>query len=242
MQERLQKIVSQAGVASRREAEKLIQAGHVSVNGKVVTELGTKVRPERDRVAVDGKLIKIEQQVYILLNKPKGVVTTSDDPQGRQTVLDLVKDIPQRVYPVGRLDYNTEGLLLMTNDGALTHILIHPSHQISKTYLAKVKGMPPEEKIDLLRAGIRLSDGMTAPAQIHIVDIDQEKDTTTLEIIIKEGKNRQIRRMCEVIGYPVKQLKRVKFAFLTLTGLKRGQYRHLLPQEVEELKKFALEK
>ncbi len=236
MLERLQKIIAQAGIASRRDAEELIKTGRVTVNGKVVTELGTKVEPKRDRVAVDNKLIKAEKYLYILLNKPKGVITALEDPQGRKTVADLVADIPERIYPVGRLDYNTEGLLIMTNDGDLTNSLTHPSHEIAKTYLAKVHGYPREEKLDKLRVGIKLEDGVTAPAKIHVVDVDQEKELTTLEIVIYEGKNRQIRRMCETIGHPVKTLKRIKISFLTLEGLRRGQYRHLLAGEVEELK------
>lgn len=242
MLERLQKVIAQAGVASRRDAEDLIKAGRVTVNGKTVTELGSKIEPKRDRVSVDGKPLKAEKYVYILLNKPKGVITTLEDPRGRKTVADLVAAIPERVYPVGRLDYNTEGLLIMTNDGDLTYALTHPSHEIAKTYLAKVHGYPPEEKLDKLRAGIKLEDGITAPAKINIVAIDQEKQLTTLEITIYEGKNRQIRRMCEAIGFPVKNLKRVKFAFLTLEGIRRGQYRQLLAGEVEELKRLGKKK
>jgi len=238
MLERLQKVIAQAGIASRRDAEELIKAGRVTVNNKVVTELGTKVEPKRDRIAVDNKLIKAEKYLYILLNKPKGVITALEDPQGRKTVADLVANIPERIYPVGRLDYNTEGLLIMTNDGDLTNTLTHPSHEIAKTYLAKVQGYPPEEKLDKLRVGIKLEDGVTAPAKINIIAIDREKELTTLEIVIYEGKNREIRRMCEAIGYPVKNLKRIQIAFLTLEGLRRGQYRQLLAEEVEELKKL----
>lgn len=242
MLERLQKVIAHAGIASRRDAEEIITAGRVTVNGKVATELGTKIDPRRDRVAVDGKVVRAEKFVYILLNKPKGVVTTLEDPRGRKTVADIVAKIPERIYPVGRLDYNTEGLLIMTNDGDITHALTHPSHEIAKTYLAKVEGFPPEEKLDKLRVGIKLEDGVTAPAKINIVDIDREKKLTTLEIIIYEGKNRQIRRMCEAIGHPVKNLKRIQYAFLTLEGLRRGQYRQLLPQEVEELKLLGKKK
>lgn len=233
--ERLQKMISQAGVASRRESEKIIQQGRVTVNGKVVTEMGTKVTPGKDRIMVDGKPIAGEKLVYILLYKPKGIVTTLKDPQDRKTVASLVSDITQRIYPVGRLDYNTEGLLLLTNDGALTHALIHPSKKIDKTYIAKVAGRPSQEKLDLLRVGIQLEDGMTAPAVINMIDFDRERNMTSLQITIHEGKNRQIRRMFEAIGSDVKQLKRVQFAFLTLEGLRRGGYRHLLPQEVEAL-------
>ncbi|MGL5514453.1 MAG: pseudouridine synthase [Sporomusa sp.] len=239
MLERLQKVIAQAGIASRRDAEELITAGRVKVNGKTVTELGTKIEPGRDRVSVDGKTLKAEKDVYILLYKPKGVVTTLDDPRGRKTVSDLVAKVPERIYPVGRLDYNTEGLLIMTNDGDLTHTLTHPSHEISKTYLAKVERYPSEDKLDKLRVGIKLEDGVTAPAKINVVAIDREKELTTLEIIIYEGKNRQIRRMCEAIGHPVNNLKRIQYAFLTLEGLHRGQYRHLRASEVEALKQLG---
>jgi 23S rRNA pseudouridine2605 synthase len=239
MAERLQKIISQAGVASRRHAEDLITAGRVTVNGKVVTELGVKVTPGRDVVTVDGKPLAREKKVYILLNKPRGRVTTLQDPEGRKTVAELVRDVPVRLYPVGRLDYNTEGLLLLTNDGVLTHALTHPSHEISKTYIAEVAGKPTEEKLDKLRMGIKLEDGVTAPANVKITKTDTEKNVAVMEIIIHEGRNRQIRRMCEAIGHPVNKLKRVKFAFLTLEGVRRGRYRYLEPDEVEELKRLA---
>ncbi|MCE5285494.1 MAG: rRNA pseudouridine synthase [Pelosinus sp.] len=236
--ERLQKVISQAGIASRRDAEVLITSGKVKVNGVVVTELGTKVNPLKDKVSVNGNLITSEKHVYVLLNKPKGVICTMEDPQGRRKVSDLVAEIPERIYPVGRLDYNTEGLLLMTNDGAMTNGLLHPSRQIFKTYIAKVHGQPPEEKIDLLRIGIKLADGVTQPARIRILETDREKNITSLEVTIHEGKNRQIRRMFEAIGYPVKGLKRIKFAFLTLTGLRRGQHRFLTSEEIAELKQY----
>lgn len=242
MPERLQKVISQAGIASRRDSEELIKAGRVKVNGVVVTELGTKVEPTRDKVAVDNKLIRSEKPVYILLNKPRGIVTTLHDPEGRKTVASLLPDISERIYPVGRLDYNTEGLLIMTNDGELTHALTHPSHEIAKTYRAKVLGKPPEEKLDRLRTGIKLEDGLTAPARVNMIDYEREKDLTTVEIVIFEGRNRQVRRMFEAIGHPVRQLKRIKFAFLTLIGLRRGAYRHLEPAEVENLRNIALKK
>lgn len=234
--ERLQKIMGQAGVASRREAEKMILAGRVTVNGDVVTELGTKVDARKDRIMVDGKRIASESPVYFMLYKPKGIITSARDEKGRKTVVDLLADVPERVYPVGRLDYNTEGLLLLTNDGELTNQLIHPKYKIQKTYLARIQGMPEEEKLDLLRAGIQLSDGPAAPAYVVRKAVDPEKGITEIEITIHEGKNRQVRRMFEAIGYPVKSLKRVRFASLTLEGLRRGQYRALTGDEVRELK------
>lgn len=239
MTERLQKVLSQAGVASRRQAEQYILEGRVSVNGKVIKELGTKVTPSRDHIRVDGKIIGAEKPVYILLYKPKGVVSTMSDPEGRKTVKSLVEDIPERIYPVGRLDYNTEGLLLMTNDGELAYVLTHPSHEIEKTYLARVLGLPAEEKLDRLRIGIRLEDGVTAPAKLILLEHDREKNITQVEITIHEGKNRQVRRMFEAIGHPVNQLKRVSFAFLTLQGVRRGRYRHLTTAEVQQLKSLS---
>lgn len=239
MQERLQKIISKAGIASRREAEILIQNGRVSVNNVVVKELGAKAELEHDIIKVDNQVLGSKKKIYILLYKPKGVVSTLSDPEERTTVTDLLKkEINDRIYPIGRLDYNTEGLLLLTNDGELTHKLTHPSHNIDKTYLAKVKGITSEEKLDLLRIGIELEDGITSPAKVIIKDFDYAKSTTDVEVIIHEGKNRQVRRMFEAIGHPVKQLKRTQYAFLTLRGLKRGQYRHLEEKEVEALKKL----
>ncbi|HMM21323.1 MAG TPA: pseudouridine synthase [Selenomonadales bacterium] len=239
MQERLQKIISEAGVASRRKAEELITGGRVTVNGKVVSALGTKVVRGRDTIAVDGKPLGIVKKFYILFHKPKGVITSLHDPEGRKTVADYIADIPARLYPVGRLDYATEGLLLLTNDGELTNALLHPSQEIAKTYWAEVAGIPAEEKLDLLRAGIRLDDGPTAPARVRILDRDEDKNRAQLEIIIHEGRNRQVRRMCEAIGHPVNKLKRVKFAFLTLEGVRRGKYRHLEREEVTRLKELA---
>ena len=236
MQERLQKIISQAGIASRRDAEEIIKAGRVKVNGQVITEMGLKFDSERDKIIVDGKLIRAEKHVYILMNKPKGVVTSLNDPEGRKTVADLLHDVKERVYPVGRLDYNTEGLLLLTNDGELTHALTHPSNEIGKIYRAKVIGLPTDEKIDLLRTGIKLEDGVTAPAIVRVMEYDRNKNITDVEISIHEGRNRQVRRMFDAIGHPVRNLKRVQMAFLVLEGLGRGRYRHLEAHEVARLK------
>ena len=231
--------MSQAGIASRREAEKMILAGRVKVNGTLVKELGTRVNSARDKIVVDGKLIAAQEHIYVVLNKPKGVVSTAKDERERKTVIDLLTAIKQRVYPVGRLDYNTEGVLLLTNDGELTNMLIHPKYKIYKTYIAKVAGIPTEEKLDLLRVGICLEDGVTAPARINLLDIDPVRNTATIEFIIHEGKNRQVRRMCEAIKHPVNSLKRVKFATLDLEGLRRGQYRILEEEEVEALKRMV---
>lgn len=236
--ERLQKVMSQAGIASRRESEKMILDGKVKVNGQVITELGKKVDCLKDKIVVNGKLITTQNKIYILMNKPKGIITSVKDDRGRRTVIDLLDGIEQRVYPVGRLDYNTEGALLLTNDGELTNTLIHPKYKIYKTYLAKVIGIPTEEKLDLLRAGVELSDGITAPAYVRLLQRDEMENITKIEITIHEGRNRQVRRMFEKIGYPVKNLKRTEFATLNLSGLKRGQYRMLSESEILELKEL----
>ncbi len=237
--ERLQKILSQAGICSRREAETRILAGRVVVNGKVVTELGVKVDPDLDEILVDGKKITAQKHIYILLNKPVGVVTTLSDPQNRKTVADLLTGVTERVYPVGRLDYLTQGLLLLTNDGDLANRLMHPRHHVNKTYLAAVSGEVSEDRLDILRTGISLSDGITAPALIRIRGMDDEQKHTMVEVTIHEGKNRQVRRMFEAIGYPVQRLERTKIAFLTLDNLPAGTYRHLTSDEVSRLKALA---
>jgi pseudouridine synthase len=238
MEERLQKIIARAGITSRRKAEELILQGRVKVNGQVVMELGSKADPEKDHVKVDGKLIHFKQpQAYLMLNKPRGYVTTLSDPEGRPTVLDLLKGVRQRVFPVGRLDYDTEGLLLLTNDGDLAHALMHPSYEVSKTYLAKVKGVLPDDKIKKLERGVPLRDGKTSPCTIKKVRKTQEN--SWLEVTLHEGKKRQVRRMLERVGHPVLKLKRIRYAFLGLAGLLPGQYRHLSPQEVKRLKSLA---
>ena len=235
MEERLQKVLAQAGVASRREAEEYITAGRVKVNGKVVKEGGTKVGPNAF-IMVDGHPIHRERKTYLLFYKPRGVVTTMKDPEGRKTVADYVKDIPQRVYPVGRLDYNTEGLLLLTNDGELAQALTHPSHEVNKTYEVTVPGIVPQEKLDMLRVGLKLEDGMTAPALVDLKAYDYEKNLTHFNVTIHEGRNRQVRRMCDAIGFPVRYLRRVMMGTLTLDGLRRGDCRELFNEEIEELR------
>ncbi|MEW6275493.1 MAG: pseudouridine synthase [Bacillota bacterium] len=237
--ERLHKYLARAGVASRRKCEELIQAGLVKVNDQIVTRLGTSIDPAVDRVEVAGRPVqKPGEKVYILLNKPAGYVTTVHDPQGRPKVLDLLKNVRQRVYPVGRLDYETEGLLLLTNDGELAYALTHPRHQVQKTYLAWVSGVPPADKLAQMAKGMLLSDGPTAPARVKLKG--KNKKGAVLEISIHEGRKRQVRRMCARIGHPVYRLKRIGLGPLALRGLKPGEYRLLTPEEVAKLKKAAL--
>jgi len=236
MLERIQKIMAQGGIASRREAERLILDGRVTLNGKVVVELGTKADTDNDYIKVNGKLItRPEPKTYVILFKPRGYVTTSKDPEGRPTVMELLEKVKVRVFPVGRLDYDTEGLILCTNDGDLAHRLQHPSHEIPKTYLVKVDGVPTQEGVLKLRNGVKLRDGMTAPARVKI--IKKAEANSWLEIIIHEGRNRQIKRMFEAIGHSVIKLKREGLAFLTLGDLKPGEFRHLTSEEIKNLHK-----
>lgn len=237
MLERIQKIIAQAGIASRREAERLILAGKVTLNGKVVDELGTKVDTDNDYIKVNGKLItRPEPKSYLILYKPSGYVTTTNDPEGRPTIMELLQKVKVRVFPVGRLDFDTEGLMLCTNDGELAHKLQHPSHEVPKTYLAKVDGVPTKEEIIRLRQGIRLEDGMTAPARVKI--IRKLEANTWVEIIIHEGRNRQVKRMFDAIGHSVIKLKREGFDFLELGDLKPGDFRHLTAEEIKKLKEI----
>ncbi|PZE21983.1 pseudouridine synthase [Paenibacillus xerothermodurans] len=233
--ERLQKVLAEAGVASRRKCEELITAGRVQVNGEVVTAMGVKVDPTQDVILVEGKPIRQQKKVYVLFHKPKGVITSASDPGGRKIVTDYLKDISERIYPVGRLDYDTEGLLLLTNDGDFANLLTHPKHHVPRTYHATVKGVPHGTLLDKLRNGIELEDGMTAPAEVEYHDINPESNETVVSITIYEGRNRQVRRMFDAIGFPVVRLRRVMFGPLALTGVGRGRYRHLTPQEVKEL-------
>ena len=228
--ERLQKLIARAGVTSRRNAENLIAEGKVTVDGKIVTELDAKADATKNKICVDGKILKFDaEKIYILLNKPRGYVCTAKDERGRKTVLDLI-NIPERVFPVGRLDLNSEGLLLLTNDGELMNALIHPKFKINKTYRAKISGEVTEEKLDKLRAGIELEDGLTAPAEIFLIE------ENLVEITIHEGRNRQIRRMFAAIGCDVKRLKRINFAGLTLDGVAVGKFRRLTSAEIKNLK------
>lgn len=234
---RLQKILAQSGVGSRRRCEELISSGRVKVNGTVVHELGARALPGVDRVELDGVNIGAgERVVHYLLYKPIGYVSTAADPEGRRTVLDLVPR-EQRVYPVGRLDYDSEGLLLVSNDGHLTNLLTHPSHEVGKTYLALVSGVPQSGAIAQLRKGVILDDGLTAPARVKLVRTEGEN--AWVELTIHEGRNRQVRRMCDAVGHPVLRLMRTRLAFLTLEGLTPGQWRPLTDDEVQRLEAEA---
>jgi 23S rRNA pseudouridine2605 synthase len=234
MQVRLQKIISQAGVTSRRKAEDLIREGRVRVNGKTVFELGSKADPDHDNIDVDGKRIEPKlPKISVLLNKPDGYITSLRDPEGRPTVKKLVDNIPVRLYPVGRLDYHTEGLLILTNDGDLAQRIEHPSHALEKIYLAKVKGVPEENKINKLRTGIMLEGRKTLPAKIKVIET---RKNAWLEITIREGRQNQIRNMFEEIGHPVLKLKRVAIGSIRDDNLKPGEYRMLKPQEIKVLR------
>ena len=239
---RLQKLISQAGVASRRAAEKLITEGRVTVNGETVRELGTKADPGRDEIRVDGRRIKSAERLrYILLYKPAGYVTTRSDPQRRRTVLDLLPGVREYVYPVGRLDYDTQGLLLLTNDGDLAARLTHPRHQVGRTYEARVAGMPDDQALDRLRRGIPLDGRRTLPADVVLVNKGRRDPDGVLLLTIREGRHRQVRRMLEAVGHPVEALRRVRFGPLSLRGLKPGEWRELSDAEVKKLKSGKFE-
>ncbi len=232
---RIQKIIASAGLASRRVSEKMVFDGRVKVNGVVVTEPGLKVDAEKDIIEVDGNLLpKMEEKTYYLLNKPTGYITTMSDPQGRKTVKDLMTGINQRVYPVGRLDYDTSGLLLLTNDGYLANALAHPGKEIEKRYQARVNGVPSAGRLNKLRNGVLLDDGMTYPAKVRIIKI--LKNSSWVEISIHEGRNRQVRRMFESVGHRVIKLIRVRIGNLTMRGLKPGKIRKLTIDEVNNLR------
>ena len=231
--ERLQKVIAQAGIASRRKAEELIKEGKVKVNGEVKKELGTKVS-ESDKVEVNNKPIEKETKEYYLLNKPRGVITTTNDEHGRKTVTDLI-ETSARIYPVGRLDYDTTGSILLTNDGEFVNILMHPSNKIDKVYLAKLEGIIKGEQINALKNGVMLDDVLVKASRVKLKKVNQENSTSMVEITIHEGKNHQVKKMFEAIGLKVLKLKREKYANLDLTGLKVGDYRPLLIKEVKKL-------
>ncbi|MFZ6016857.1 MAG: pseudouridine synthase [Nitrospirota bacterium] len=235
MEQRLQKILAEMGITSRRKAEELIIKGRVTVNGQIAN-IGMKVDPNRDHIKLNGKLLtRPEKKVYLVFNKPKGVVTSLYDPEGRPTIKDFLKGIKFRVFPVGRLDYDSEGMLLITNDGDFAHAVLHPSKKISKTYLVKVKGILREEEIEKLRTGVKLGYGMTAPAKVKRI---RKGDVNSwLEMTIYEGKKRQIRRMLEKIGHPVLKLRRIRINGLELGNLEPGAYRYLSADEIIKIRR-----
>ncbi len=231
--ERLQKVLARAGVASRRKSEELIRQGRVTVNGRVVTQLGTKVDPARDEIRVDGQRIQVEaSHVYVMLNKPRGVLSVMEDARGRRALGDLIQ-APVRLYPVGRLDVTSEGLILLTDDGELTNLLTHPRYQHEKEYRVLVNGHPADKTLEAWRRGVLLEGEPTAPAQVEV--IHKEKDSALLRIVMHEGRKRQIREVASLLGHPVRELKRVRLGPLQLGTLEVGQWRYLTAKEIREL-------
>lgn len=236
--ERLQKVIANSGLTSRRKAEELIVSGKVKVNGEVITSLGTKVK-DNDEIEVNGNIISKEDKVYYILNKPRGVITSTSDEHDRTTVVNLIED-DKRIYPVGRLDYDTTGLLILTNDGELANKLMHPKNEIDKVYVAKINGMLNPKELMTLKSGVIIDGTKTRRARVKIRKYDKNTDTSIVEITIHEGKNHQVKKMFEAVNHEVLKLKRERIAFLDLTGLKSGEYRKLNPKEVAKL--YALDK
>lgn len=237
MQERLQKYLAECGIASRRKCEELINSGFIKVNGEIVTEMGMKIDTEKDVIKYKDKTVgKCEDKVYIMLNKPTGYVTTTKEQFNRKKVTDLIEGKGRRVYPVGRLDYNTSGLLILTNDGELAFKLTHPAHNVDKTYIAQVEGIPGEKELDRLRKGIVIEGYKTSPAEVEM--IAKKDNCSVIRITIHEGRNRQVRKMFGSIGHDVKKLKRVAIGELSLGNLKKGEWRYLSEGEVQVLKEL----
>ena len=236
--ERLQKVMAHAGVASRRKSEEIIEQGRVKVNGEVVKELGTKVS-KNDAITVDDVLIEREQYVYVLLNKPRETISTTDDPKNRETVVELIEGIEERIYPVGRLDWDTTGALVLTNDGELSHKLTHPSFEFPKNYVVKTKGRITKKLGNELAQGVMLDGQKTAPAKVNILSYDRPSDTTIARITLHEGRNHQVKNMFESIGHPVEKLTRERFGFLSTDGLQSGEWRFLTPHEVKQLEQMV---
>jgi 23S rRNA pseudouridine2605 synthase len=238
--ERIQKILAKAGIASRREAERMVVEGRVSVNGKVVETLGFKADPSKDHIKVDGRrLAPFEPKVIVLLNKPRGYLSTVKDPKGRPTVLDLLKNLRWRIYPIGRLDFDAEGLLLFTNDGDLAHLLSHPRFSIPKTYLVKVAGVPEEKKLMRLKRGVMLEDGEAKAVSCNL--IRQREKNSWVRVVVKEGRNHLVKRMFLAIGHTVLKLKRIEYGPIQLGDLAFGQFRYLKSEEMEKLKRISSE-
>ncbi|MGQ9645926.1 MAG: pseudouridine synthase [Thermodesulfobacteriota bacterium] len=237
--ERIQKILAQAGIASRREAERMVLAGRVSVNGQVIGTLGFKADPEKDAIKVDGKLLGgFEPKITLLLNKPRGYLATVKDPRGRPTVMDLLKHVKGRIYPIGRLDFDAEGLLLLTNDGELANRLAHPRFSIPRTYLVKVVDVPEQKELARLKRGVMLEDGRARVVSCSI--IRQKEKNSWLEVVVTEGRNRLVKRMFSAIGHPVLKLKRIQFGPIRLGNLPFGHFRYLTSEEMRKLKKVIV--
>lgn len=234
--ERLQKYLASCGVASRRKAEELIASGHVSVNGEVVTQMGLKVS-KGDIILVDGKTIEVKEHIYLVMNKPRGVISTSSDDLGRKTVISILPDVYKeyRVFPVGRLDYDTKGVILLTNDGDFMNMLVGPKSNIEKEYLARVDGIVAKEAIYKVQKGIRIENYVTRPAKMYIEEYDKKNASTLVRLIINEGKNHQVKKMLSALGYPVKRLTRVRFGSVVIDDLAEGSVRELTPHEIKTL-------
>ncbi|WP_164218196.1 pseudouridine synthase [Virgibacillus sp. YIM 98842] len=238
-QERLQKVIAQSGITSRRKAEKLISGGSVKVNGQLVTELGTKVSPT-DKVEVDGVPLEKEEPVYYLLYKPRGVISSVKDDKGRKVVTDFLTEIPERVFPIGRLDFDSSGILLLTNDGEFANLLMHPKYEVDKVYVAKIDGLPTPQELKRLKKGILSENEWLKAIHYNVLSTDRKNKSMIIELTLREGKNRHIRRMMQEIGFPVKKLKREKYGMLTLKGLQPGEYRSLTPKEVKQMRNMAM--
>lgn len=236
--ERLQKVIAQSGITSRRKAEGLILEGKVKVNNQVIRELGTKVGPE-DKIEVNGIPLEKELPVYYMFYKPRGVISSVKDDKDRKVVLDYFENIEERIYPIGRLDYDTSGILLLTNDGEFANLLMHPKHGVQKVYVAKIKGIPSKMELGRLRKGVKDKGDILKATEYRVLSTDKKKNSMVIEITLQEGKNRHVRRMMEQLGYPVLKLKRERYGLLTLDGLRVGEFRKLSPKEVNQMRNLA---
>lgn len=237
--ERLQKVIAQSGLTSRRKAERLIVEGKVKVNGKVVTKLGTRVSP-RDTVEVNNIPIEKEMPVYYLLYKPREVISSVKDDRGRKVVTDFLPEISKRIFPIGRLDYQSSGIILLTNDGEFANLMMHPRYEIDKVYIVKVRGIPTKESLLTIQKGIKDQGELLRAIRSRILSVDRRANTAILELTLREGRYHHIRRMMDKVGFPVEKLKREKFGFLTLEGLQPGDYRELTPKEIRQLRNLAI--
>lgn len=241
MSERLQKVIARSGVTSRRKAEQLMLEGKVTVNGQVIKTLGYKVT-DADQIEVEGIPLTSQEKVYFLFYKPTSVITSVSDEKGRKTVMDFFPHVEERIFPVGRLDYQTSGLILLTNDGEFANLIMHPKYGIDKEYIVKIKGFLTKEQVTQLQRGIMLDDGKTLPAYVKVKSFDRSKNISIIQMVIREGRNRQVRRMFEAIGFKVEKLKRERLSFLTVVGLRPGEYRALTSHEIKQLRVVATTK